>query len=108
MKLDPAQQDLLSAVSTADIAWRDARRDAFARAKIIVDDEIRSYLAARDHRVRLAFEANIPKAAIGREGLHTSSPSTVNDSLARTGPTFGSPLGPAPRALERGLVQSAN
>jgi hypothetical protein len=84
VRLSAQQVIHLKNVKTANEAWRSAKRNAVARARIVADEEIRSYQAAMDHEVRLAFEAEVPKLRIGRDGLGTSDPKTLEDSLSRT------------------------
>jgi hypothetical protein len=72
-------------VRTADIAWRNAKRDAHARAKIIAAEEVASYLAARDHEIRQAVDAGVPKGRLRtKEILGSLDPKNLEDSLART------------------------
>ena len=84
MNLSPVQKAHLQNVSVADRAWREAKTSARLRARFLADEEVASYLAARDHEVRLAFEAGVPKIRLRLEGLGTSSPETLDGSLART------------------------
>jgi hypothetical protein len=84
MKLNLAQAAHVARVRAADFAWRNARFGAAARAKIVAEKEVAGFLAARDLEVRLAFEAGVPKSQIGKDGLSTTSPVTLEESLART------------------------
>lgn len=84
MKLTAAQTATLTRVAQADLAWREGKTLAHARAKEIAEQEVANLLSSRDYAVRLAFEAGVPKAKIGQEGLSTRSPNTVLESLART------------------------
>jgi hypothetical protein len=84
MLLSPIQSERLSAVKRTNRAWRNAKRDANERAKIIAAREIADYQIAMDIQVRRALNAGVPKAQIGSTGLGTSSPKTVADSLERT------------------------
>jgi hypothetical protein len=80
-----AQQAIhLKRVRTADEAWRHASRDALARAKLLAEEEVASFLAARDHEIRLAFESGVPKKRLYQEGLLTTSSKTLEESLRRT------------------------
>lgn len=83
MTLTPTQQLHLSRVRTAHAAYREAKAFAGARAKALVDEEVRAYLAARDHEVVLAFSAGLKKAFLGREGLGTSDYRTVDDIIKK-------------------------
>jgi hypothetical protein len=78
------QQLHLRNVHTTNTAYRNAKRDALLRAKEIAAEEIAGYLNARNLEVRLAYEAGIPKSQIGREGMGTSDPKTVEDALNAT------------------------
>ena len=80
----PAQDAILKALDGFDNAWRMKKRDAKMEARIIVERAISATLAQRDMYVRIAIEAGIPKSQIGERGLHTTSPSAIVESLART------------------------
>lgn len=84
--LNPNQQVHLDKVTAADEAWREAKSTALARAKIIAAQEVEQYLLRRDSAVRMAIEAEVPGRQLLQRlaGLHTTSPSTLADSLART------------------------
>lgn len=78
------QQVILNNLASCNLAWRSAKADAAARAKIIVEQEILAYLFEMDREVRMAVNAGIPKQRIAKEGLRTSSPNTLYESLGRT------------------------
>lgn len=86
--LAPALRPHLTAVSQADLDWRDAKRDAHERARRAADDEIAQKRAIRDAAVRSAVDAGLPLIELRRkhQGLHTTNAQTVLDSLARTEP----------------------
>ena len=71
-------------VKTANTAWRSAKVDSAARARVIAEREVESYRNAMDLEVRQAFEAGVPKAQILSYGLATTNNATINESLART------------------------
>lgn len=83
-KLNSEQERLLNELRKADIAWRNAKEDAFTRAQQIADREVTGVLAVRDQLVRKAVEAKIPKLQIRLRGLGTTSPHTLDESLERT------------------------
>lgn len=84
--LNPALRPHLTAVTQADLDWRDAKRDAHERARQAADQEIAQKLAIRDAAVRRAVDAGVPLVEFRRkgQGLHTSHQGTVLDALART------------------------
>lgn len=82
--LNHTQQMHVRNVRAANKAWRVAKTEALARAKKLAAEEIAAYQHQMDLEVRLAFEAGVPKSQIGKEGMLTSAPKTVLDSLART------------------------
>lgn len=84
MKLNDKQAMHVRNVKIVDDQWRNAKRDAISRARTAAEKEVADYLAARDHEVRLAFEAGVPQLQISRDGLRTTSPIAVRESLART------------------------
>lgn len=84
MKLTTHQEELLRRVKIADEQWRRAKRDAVTLARMAAAREVSDYLERRDDEVRLAFENGVPQLQIGRDGLGTTSSSTVRESLART------------------------
>lgn len=84
--LDPALRPHLTAVTQADLDWREAKRDAHERARRAADAEIAQKLQIRDAAVRKAVDSGLPLVELRRkgQGLHTSHQSTVLESLART------------------------
>lgn len=84
MKLTATHEMHLRNIHTADQAWRKAKVSADERAKAIAAEEIRSYLSAVDHEVRLAKEAGVPAVRIRVDGLGSQSPLKLRESLART------------------------
>lgn len=84
MKLDITQEMHIANVFTADQAWRSAKLNANARGRELARKEVAAYLAARDHEVRLALDAGVPKLQIRRDGLSTDSGATLKESLERT------------------------
>ena len=73
-------------VTAADQAWRQARTEALAEARLEADRRVADRTAARDLAIRQAFDAGVSKRQIGL-ALGTSSSSTVDQSLARTSTT---------------------
>ena len=71
-------------VKTANTAWRIAKADAAARARVIAEQEVEAYRNVMDLEVRQAFEAGVPKAQIRTFGLGTTNTAVLIESLART------------------------
>lgn len=86
MNLNTAQQVHMKKVRAANDTFRDGKRDAAARAKIVAAEEVQSYQARLDQELRLAFDAGIPKLRLYQDGLRTKSSKGLEDSLARTAP----------------------
>jgi hypothetical protein len=82
-RLDAGQQAKLKAVHDADDAWRDARKHALAEARLAAEEKIAQFAAARDVAVYEAWNAKIPKALIGQDGLGTSNPYAVTQCIER-------------------------
>jgi hypothetical protein len=92
MILNPKQEIHLRNVRQANVAWRAAKIDAAARAKILAAQEVDGYLLAMDREVRMALEAGVPLSQIHRVGLGTTNVHTARASLARTAPSSDNPL----------------
>jgi hypothetical protein len=82
-KLSPKQEMILRAVATAQKALRDAKHDALKRAQQIAEHEVEEFSRARDHAVKIALDAGVPKAQIGRIGLGTTDHNTMKRIIAR-------------------------
>jgi hypothetical protein len=86
MNLNTKQQVHMKNVQIANIAWRDVKRDAAARAKLIAAEEVSGYQAAMDHQIRVAYESGISKLRLRTEGLISKDSKGLEASLARTAP----------------------
>lgn len=86
MKMTPEQKLRLQNVTAADLAWRKAKADVAEIARKYAEDQIANFSYERDRAVRLAIEAGVPKRQLHsrHQGLHTTAPQAVYDSLART------------------------
>lgn len=72
-KLNDNQVDALAYVHLTDERWREARRNALARAKLLAEEEIKLHASKRDQAVFEAVEKGVPYSRIsGSDGLHTS------------------------------------
>lgn len=89
MLLTEMQKLRLANVKTANLAWRAAKREANARAKILAANEVAAFLAAQDLAVRLADDAGVPGRQIYQDGMGTSSSVALAASLARTASLAG-------------------
>ena len=78
------QETHLKMVRAANMAWREAKTFARARAKVLAEKEVASFLVTMDTAVRNAFDAGVPKRQIQMKGLGTSDPSATTESLARS------------------------
>lgn len=92
MNLTPKQELHLRHVKAANTAYREAKRDAMTRARILAAQEVADYQLAMDREVRLAMEAGVPNNQIYRSGLGTSNSNTFHESLARTASAQNGPL----------------
>ena len=101
MLLTSQHETHLRMVKTANAAWREAKAFAKARAKILAEKEVASFLYSMDLAVRRAHDAGVPNVQIREQGLGTTSPASVLDSLARSEGMAGQIDGAAPDAVER-------
>lgn len=86
MNLNTRQQVHMKNVQIANRAWRDARRDADMRAKLIAADEVSGYQAAMDNQIRVAYDSGISKLRLHTEGLFSKDSKGLEQSLKRTAP----------------------
>lgn len=84
MKLSASQQAALDRVSATDSQCREVKLTFESAVKQELAIRLSYLQRDRDVAVRSAFELGVPKSQIGKFGLRTTSPNTVNDSLART------------------------
>jgi hypothetical protein len=109
MILNPKQEMHVRNVRAANVAWRAAKIEAGARARVIAAREVSDYLLAMDREVRLALEAGVPRVQIFRDGLKTSSPNALRESLDRTASSSTGALatrGSDPLAGRYGYIQT--
>ena len=82
--LTPVQEAHLEIIRAANLAWREAKAFANARAKEVAEKEVATFLVTMDTAVRRAHNAGVSKRQINIAGLGTKSPDAADDSLNRS------------------------
>jgi hypothetical protein len=82
MILSLEQETQLARVERADIAWREAKRTAVARAMVAAEADIALAALVRVQEAGKARDLGIPQRTIGVLGLSTKDPKTVRAVLA--------------------------
>lgn len=94
VNLNSAQRAALDDLERIDRQYRDARATAKIRAKRLVEQELAGIDSQRAQAAFRAYQLRVPKQTIGKEGLHTTDPATLNRILLRFAPD--APLVPLP------------